>query len=200
MFSFFRQKPRPREICFHDDDYCRQQLLPRDAAAFADAELTRIREFADAHRAPGGFGWTDVYARREAPVELRKLNIKKEQFAEIVTPFLPSFDVVYTGYSSHRKQCKRTAAWGRSERCALFVDWVDASVVSNAWTEFFDDDEASIIAATQAIAALGSRHPLIYVDWAWGYTCDASDEEAFASRLRAKLKRVADNTSSFTQA
>jgi hypothetical protein len=33
----------------------------------------------------------------------------------------------------------------------------------------------------------------VYVDWAWGYTCDASEEEAFASMLRTKLQTIAEN-------
>jgi hypothetical protein len=191
--------PRQREIYFHEDDYCQRQILPRGAAAYADAEVKKIGEFADAHRAPDGLGWTDIYVREEAPMELRVLKVKKELFADIVSPFLPPFDVVYTGYSSHREQCKRTAAWGTSEQCALFADWDDEGIVANVWAEFFEQDDASILAATRAVAALGKIHPLVYVDWAWRYTCDASEQDAFASMLRTKLKRIADNAKAFTK-
>jgi len=132
-------------------------------------------------------------------MELRVLKVKKELFADIVSPFLPPFDVVYTGYSSHREQCKRTAAWGTSEQCALFADWDDEGIVANVWAEFFEQDDASILAATRAVAALGKIHPLVYVDWAWRYTCDASEQDAFASMLRTKLKRIADNAKAFTK-
>jgi hypothetical protein len=47
------------------------------------------------------------------------------------------------------------------------------------------------------VAALGRLHPLVYADWAWGYTCDASDDDSFASMLRKKLKTIADNAKSF---
>jgi len=186
-----------RQIYFHEDDYCQQQLLPRDAAAYADGELKKIADFAAAHRAPDGWGWTDIYMRQEAPTALRTLGIKKGQFGEIVLPFLPAFDIVYTGYSTHRESCKNTAAWGRSARCALLADWNDEGVIESAWAEFFEDDEASIVAASRAVAALGGRHPLVYVDWAWGYTCDSSDADAFASLLRTKLKTIAENNGSF---
>lgn len=197
MLRFFQNKSRPREIYFHEDDYCQQQLLPRGATAHAEAEVKKIGEFADTHRASDGLGWTDIYVRENAPVELRTLKIKKELFANIVSSFLPVFDVVYTGYSSHREQCKRTAAWGRSERCALLADWDDDGVIVNAWAEFFEQDDASVSAAAEAIAALGKLHPLVYVDWAWGYTCDASEKDAFASMLRTKLKTIADNAKRF---
>ena len=196
MLRLFRRLSRNREIYFHEDDYCQQQLLPRGAAAHVETEIGKIDDFADAHRAPGGLGWTEMYARKEAPVELRTLGIEKELFAQTVSPFLPPFDIVYTGYSSHREQCKRTAAWGRSERSALFADWDEEGVICNAWAEFFEEDEASIIAVTRAVASLGRLHALVYVDWAWSYSCDASDEDLFASTLRKKLKTIADSAKS----
>src|SRR5688500_5987717 len=94
-----------RDIYFHEDDYCQQELLPLDAKAFADAELKRVADFADAHRAPGGLGWTDMYMRSSPPLELRALGIGRRQFGEAISPSLPPFDDVYTGYSSHRERC-----------------------------------------------------------------------------------------------
>jgi len=199
MIPFLQRLFRKREIYFHEDDYCQQQLLPREAAAYAAAELKNIEEFADVHRAPGGFGWTDVYGRKESPVELRTLKMKKEEFAAAVSPFLPPFDVVYTGYSSHREKCRKIAAWGTLEQCALLVDWDDDGIIANAWAEFFGQEAESILAATKAVAALGNLHPLIYVDWAWGYLCDVSDEQAFSSMLHAKLETIAANAKSFNK-
>ena len=193
MFRFLQRKSGSREIYFHEDDYCQQQVLPRAATAHAVAEVKNIGEFADAHRVPGGLGWTHIYIRQEAPAEIRSLKMKKEDFTAVVSPFLPAFDVVYTGYSSHREQCKKTAAWGTSQQCALFADWDDDGTIANVWAGLFDRDENSICATSRAVAALGKVHPLVYVDWAWGYTCDVSREEAFASMLRTKLQTIADN-------
>jgi hypothetical protein len=187
---------RKRKICLEEDDYCQQQLLPRGAAAYAEAEMKKIQEFADAHRVLDGVGWADIYLREEAPIELRSLRIEREPFAETVSSFLPPFDVVYTGYGSSREQCKRTAAWGRTLRCVLYADWDNDGVIAHVWAEFFERDESSILAATHVVAALGRLHPLIYADWAWGYTCDASDEDSFASMLRKKLTAIADNRES----
>ena len=192
MLHFFR-RARRREIYFHEDDYCQQQILPLDAKAFADEELKKIAEFADAHRAPGGVGWTDMYMRSNPPLELSGLGISRRQFSEVVSQFLAPFDEVYTGYSSHRERCNRTAAWGRSPTCALFADWDEAEVITNCWAMFFDQDEASIQAATQAVAALGGIQPLVYVDWAWGYACEASKADAFSDLLRTKLKTIVEN-------
>lgn len=189
-----RSKSRTREIYFHEDDYCQQQLLPCEAADYANAEIRKITEFANAHRDPGGAGWTDVYARKHSPCELRTLNLTRELFASAVATVLPPFDIVYTGYGSHREQCKRTGAWGISQTCALFADWSDNGVITNVWAGFFDNDEAAIRTAANAIAAASEMHPLIYVDWAWGYMCEASDQQAFASLLSKKLGAIEANS------
>ncbi len=150
-----------REIYFHEDDYCQQELLPRGAAAHAEGELNKIGDFADAHRAPGGLGWTDIYIGQEAPVKLRALGIEKEVFAQTVSRFLQPFESVLTGYSSYRQRCNNTGAWGRSDACALFAEWDHDGIITHAWAEFFDEDEASVLAAARAIAALGKLRPLV---------------------------------------
>jgi hypothetical protein len=192
MLNFFR-RARRREIYFHEDDYCQQQILPLDAKAFANEELKSIAEFSDTHRAPGGFGWTDMYMRSNSPLELRALGISRRQFSEAVTRSLAPFDDVYTGYSSHRERCNRTAAWGQSPTCALLADWDEAEVITNCWAMFFDQEEASIQAAAQAVASLSDIQPLIYVDWAWNYACEASKVDAFSDLLRTKLKTIEEN-------
>lgn len=192
LHRLFQRLTRKREIYFHEDDYCQQQLLPHAALVQAQAQLENISEFASAHEAPGGVGWTDVYVREEGPVEFASLGITRVEFEELISPILPEFDVVYTGYSSHREVCKRTSAWGVSRWCALFADWDENGVIKNVWSSFFDDAEPSLRAAARAVAALARRHPLVYVDWAWGYTCDASSEEEFVAMLRSKLATIAE--------
>jgi hypothetical protein len=188
-----------REIFFHEDDCCQQQLLPRSASGNVLTELKKKCDFADAHRAPNGFGWTDMYVLQDFSPELRALRIDKVEFAEIVSPFLQPFDLVFTGFSSYREQCRMTGAWGRSRACSLFADWNEAGIISNVWAGFFEPDEESILAATAAVAAIGKRFSLLYVDWAWDYLCDADDELTFSSLLRAKMEGIAQNLRSLTQ-
>ncbi len=181
-----------REIYFHEDDYCQQQLLPREATTHAESELRKIDEFSAAHRSPGGLGWTDVYMREEAPAQFATLKMKRHDFDALISPILPAFDRVLTGYSSHREVCTRTAAWGLSRECVLFADWSDADVIANVWCGFFDPEEEQIRSAARVIAALGRIHPLVFVDWAWGYTCEATEEEHFVVMLRTKLETIAE--------
>jgi hypothetical protein len=194
MFNILQSDFAKREIYFHEDDYCQQELLPREALSFAETQVKQIAEFADTHLAPGGIGWTDIYRRKEPAVGFRTLGMKKEDFEAVVSLHLPPFDLVYTGYSSYRERCKKAAAWGTAQHNALFADWGDDGIITNVWAQFFDLGEKSILAASKAVAALGMLHSIIYVDWAWGYTCEIINEEAFASALRNKLADIAERT------
>jgi hypothetical protein len=183
-----------REIYFHEDDYCQQELLPREALAFVESEIKNSDDFAAGHLAAGGIGWTDVYVRQDPPVTFSALRMTREDFDVAISPHLPPFDQVYTGYSSYRERCKKAAAWGTSQQNAIFVDWDDEGIIKNVWTQFFESDEKSILAASKSIAALGMLHSLMYVDWAWSFACEIFNEEAFASRLRSKLADIAERT------
>jgi len=194
MFNILHFVLAKREIYFHENDYCQQELLPREALAFAENEVKKIGEFANAHRAPDGAGWTDVYVRQKHPASFRALGMKKEELDAVISPHLAPFDLVYTGYSSYRERCKKTAAWGTATHNALLADWDDEGIITNVWAQFFDSDEKSLLAASKAVAALGMLHSLIYVDWAWGYTCELINEEALASRLLSKLADIAERT------
>jgi hypothetical protein len=194
MFNILQSAFAKREIYFHEDDYCQQELLPHDVLAYAEAEVKKIAEFANAHRAPDGFGWTDIYRRENPPVTFHSLGMKKEDFHAVISPHLPPFDLVYTGYSSYRERCRKAAAWGTAPDNALFADWDDDGIIENVWAQFFDSEEKSLLAASKAVAALGMLHSIFYVDWAWGYTCEIINEEALASRLRSKLADIADRT------
>jgi hypothetical protein len=190
MFRFLRQRQRRRTAFFHEDDFCQQQLLPAAAVDFVKAELSTLAEFADAHRTPDGVGWTDMYLRADCPIELRTLQIRPEQFREVVSPILAPFEVVYTGYGGRRDLCSHTGAWGNSDRSILFADWDVEGIISNVWSSFFDAQDASVLAVSKAVGALARVHPIVYVDWAWGYVCDPVDEIAFGSLLYAKLHEI----------
>src|SRR4029077_1772207 len=167
MFNLLQSVLAKREIYFHEDDYCQTELLPREALTYAEAEIKKIAELANSHRAPDGAGWTDVYVRQKPPVSFRALGMKKEELGSVISPHLPPFDLVYTGYSSYRERCRKAAAWGTSPHNAIFVDWDDEGIIGNVWTQFFESDEKSLLVASKAVTALGMQHSVIYVDWVW---------------------------------
>lgn len=190
MLDSFQEHRGPREIYFHEDDYCQQQILPASEGAFARTELERISDFSREHQAPGGIGWTDMYLREDPSRGLDALGFQLAQLDHWMAGIFPKFDVVYTGYSTYRQNCKSTAAWGLSDSCCIFADWNDAGIIDNVWTSFFDETEESVRLSARAVAALASHTSLVFVDWAWGYACDPGDEKEFIRLLTEKLKDI----------
>lgn len=190
MFRLFRKRPEARDIYFHEDDYCQQQILPASEKSSVSDELANISEFSREYDEPNGVGWTDVYVREETGAGFDTLRITHTEFDEAILEFLPRFDNVYTGYGSYRQKCKLTGAWGTSQLCCIFADWNEDGMVQNVWTNFFDDSEDSIAHAARAVSALASHSPMVYIDWAWDYTADPSKEGDFTRLLKEKLKGI----------
>lgn len=179
-----------REVFFHEDDYCQQELLPAAALDWCSRELGEIDRFSEAHRAADGAGWTDLYVRPNAPAELLALRITREEVAAALGPLLPEFDRVLTGYSSFREECRNSSAWGTGEGCEFFASWNAEGFVSAIWTNLFDSRAESLAKAASAVEALGTLRPLIYVDWAWGYTARTA-ADVFVPPLRTKTEDIA---------
>lgn len=190
MLALLRRYLKPRQIFFHEDDYCQQQILPAAQGGRAVAELEKIQDFSEAHRAKDGLGWDDIYVRNDAAPGLAALGITRKQLDTLLKGLLPSYDRVHAGYSSQRELCQNTGAWGTSEECCLFADWNEAEVIQNIWANFFARDERSLNRAADAVSALAAIAPLVYADWAWGFTCDASDRGRFIKLLRDKLEQI----------
>ena len=196
MLGLFRRRPKPRTIYFHEDDYCQQQLLPASEKGAASKELEKISDFSKEHEAPVGAGWTDVYVREGTGVGFESLRMNRSQFEEAIQEFLPKFDIVYTGYSSHRQVCDSTGAWGISDSCCIFADWKGDGIIQNVWTSFFDDSSDSIELVANAVYSLASQSQLVFVDWAWDYTANPKNREDFIRLLRDKLEEIAENVES----
>lgn len=191
MISLLRKLIFPREVFFHEDDYCQQQLTPSADLKRVSKELQNISNFSDAHRASNGIGWTDMYLREDSGRGFGDLGVTRSLLDATLKGVLIPYETVRTGYSSYRELCRNTGAWGLSESCCLFADWNDSEIVQNVWSSFFDGNESSVQAAAKAVHKIAHiAGPLAFVDWAWNYTCDASDEAEFIDLLSKKLQTM----------
>lgn len=193
MFNPFKKRNPKREIYFHEDDYCQQQIVPQAVEVSTEEELKKISAFSAEHQAPDGVGWTDVYVREEPNLGFGDLGLTKEKFSCLLEGILPRFDTVYTGYSSFRQECTKTAAWGVSEDCCIYADWDENEIIQNVWTSFFDPSEDAVRRIVQAVEKIGENNSLIYVDWAWDYTVRLPPSNDFERKLRDKLSDIEEN-------
>ena len=77
------------EIYFHEDDYCQIEVLPVSNWEHCATQIGEIESFSEAHPAPGGTGWTDMYVREENPFSLRDLGISRTTLASALREALP---------------------------------------------------------------------------------------------------------------
>jgi hypothetical protein len=148
---------------FHEDDYCQQKLLPITVWRHCADELQRIGAFSDAHRTDNG--WTDIYLRPGPPQSLRTLGIRASSVALAVSPILPSYQRVTTGYSSHVEECPATRAFGRDDSATLFFDEDASGVITACWIDPWTA-VAGAPAFAQALSGLPLATEMLLVDWA----------------------------------
>ena len=178
------------EVYFHEDDYCQQELLPLSAMEFCGQQITEIDEFATAHKAPDGVGWTEMYMREDSPKKLVDLGITVSTLRETMTEHLREVPVIYTGYSSHRELCKHTVGFGLDADCIVYAEWNEANVVKTIWTGLFTPHANELQRVVAALQQLGQRFPLLYVDWAWSFATPVDQSPSLKDRLVSKVTEI----------
>jgi hypothetical protein len=166
---------------FHEDDYCHIELLPKAAEAFARKQAADIDAFAEAHRAPGGMGWTQAYVQDAPPASVYDLKISVTSLAECVPQTLELFDRVTTGASSETLPANRTVAWGTDNFGLIFTDFDELHVVRNVWFNHFAAGEIEAMRAF--LMACAARWHLILADWAWTQVVDLRNNEELETYL-----------------
>ena len=103
-----------REIFLDEDEYGEVEVLPAAMAEWCGEEFRKIAAFAEAHQAPGGMGWTDIYLRPPAPRPFADLKIPLAATLETLGASLPAFDRVVTG--AIRRRSRSTTRAGSALR------------------------------------------------------------------------------------
>ena len=186
--------PQKRTLYFNEDEYCQQQLVPLHLLDKIQNELTKVNNYSQEHLAPNGVGWTEMYILEDYTDSIKNLKILAPALKAKLVEIASVFDSVTTGYSSMVSECNRTAAVGNSTSCALYYDWDENDHVNSIWTGFFNGSVESLQESTELVKAVSEIHPMIYVDWAWGYVCNASDPITFKELLTQKLNEINKRT------
>lgn len=178
------------EAYFHEDDYCQQEILPLGALEFCRQQIDQIDEFAAAHKAPEGVGWTEMFIRKDSPEKLVDVQIPLTSFRNTMSEHLAEVPVIYTGYSSHREHCKNTVGFALNPDCMIFAEWNELSVVNSIWTRFFSPHPHELKQAVKPLQGLGRVYPLLYVDWAWSFATPLDQSPALEERLISKVSEI----------
>ena len=172
-----------REIFFHEDDYCQIELLPLAAQAHCTMQMGRIGRFAAEHAADGGFGFTGIYVRADAPYPVGELHLSVEALAAAIEPHFAAYDAVYTGYSSYRERCQQIRAWG-DDSFVLFVV-ARHGRIQHLWLNSWLVSSLDAAKVTTALRAIPQSSGLLLADWSGGVIVPLADASALEAYFRA---------------
>lgn len=171
---------------FHEDDFGQVEILPLDAARWCRAEMARIGDFADAHLAPGGLGYTAMYVRGEEPAKLRDLGLALDAVEACIGPALRRAHTVLTGYSTLREPCARTRGYVLADYAALYVGWDEHGYVEQIFYVDGVVPDALRAPFVDALLAMGVLARLVLVDWNQSVIVDLSDAAAVRAWVTAR--------------
>jgi hypothetical protein len=166
--KWLRRRPKRREIFLHEDDWGETEVLPAECFAWCEAELARIRDFASAHRAPEGAGWTGIYVRKPPPRPLVDLAVSFSDAATALAASLEPFDAVVSGTFSSPDVVPHVLAFGPAPNAAVVLapDKSGAAVEMISLVLNGGDDACARV--KRALAFLPTPAPLILIDWTSG--------------------------------
>ncbi len=157
-----------RQLFLHEDQWGEIEVLPAACAQWCAAELARIAAFADAHCAPDGIGWTDIYMRKPPPQTLGDLRIAFDVAVRTLAERLPPFDTVASGTFSAPEVVPRVRAFGPAPRTGVVLVPAKNADIVEMISLVLDGAADACAEVTRVVAALPAPSPLVLVDWRVG--------------------------------
>jgi hypothetical protein len=162
------RRPKRREIFVHEDDWGETEVLPAECSAWCEDQFARIATFAQAHAAPDGAGWTDVYVRRPAPRRLLDLSISFGDATNALAACLEPFDAVVSGTFSSPDVVPHVLAFGPAPNVGVVLVPHKSGDVVEMISLVLNGEASECSTAKRALAFLPTPTPLIIVDWPRG--------------------------------
>lgn len=193
-------RPPAGSIWVEEDLAGEIEVLPASNRRWCEEQCRIIHAHGEAHRAPDGLGWTDIYMRPRPPAPLAELRLAYDRVVESLArdlqPTLMQEPNCYTEFDP----AIRAAAFLGASSALVVVDGGDGRVTAIHGLHFAplpasDPDMPPSTASNprlsrqcvQAIASLSAPEPLILVDWLQTNIADlsgAGKPTGFWRRLR----------------
>lgn len=165
------------DFYLHEDEWGMIELLPRENSAERREMVIEAQAHGEAHRAPGGIGWTEIFVAPTAAVQLGVRNINLAAMAELLGPDWQRYARVTSGYSSYVEDCPSSYAF-RGPRGDGYKNVVYGT---------FKDDVVTSICVTRCgptlapvLFKLGTTFQLILCDLWSDVVIDLADQVAIA--------------------
>jgi len=181
------EKEISNSVFFHEDNYCRIELLPVQNLLIRQFDADKKEKYAAAGFT--GDGFLNICSRDEARYPLSNSGIAKKEFKALIMPSsLFYFDTVYTGYSTHRELRKHARGFG-FENYILYFEFRD-DIIINCWLDYHPISEDLNVYPERlqnTLLALGHTYGLIYIDWNECLTVNLANKHALLDYMQEAL-------------
>ena len=177
-----------RTVYFHEDDYCQYEILPLTDREYCLEEMTKIAAFEKEHRIQSGpyTFYSDIYVRGSNPYNIKESLLRPEQLDDALE-FLPAYDVVETGYSSHRSICPAARCRGSSSGIKVFWSVDKDGIVNSIWLDLrIEPEQKAIEESIRTLSSLGQLAPLLLADWNSGECVNLSSPQEIEQYFRCE--------------
>lgn len=170
---------------FHEDDYCQTEILPLAAKNFCLKQMNEIDDFSQEHQLESGL-FTDIFIRENTPHGIEELGLRPKQLNEALN-FLPSYDLVETGYSSYREESEATFGRGNGYGQNFFWSINESGVVNAIW---LDIEVAPITMDMwrKSLISLGETAPVLLADWNCSLCVDLTNSSDIEEYIKEKSR------------
>jgi len=171
----------------HEDDWGMISVMPAENLMWARRVAGEAAAFGEAHRAPDGAGWTEMYVIPEEEHSISEKGIRLDDLRELIGGRLVEADGVTSGYSSQVEMIKNGFAFGESngDVGAFYGNVEDGLIVRLEVIRPDWEDEGAVGMFGEMLGELGERYGLMLADWWWDMVVDLRDGEAIGRYLRA---------------
>lgn len=165
------------EFYLHEDEWGMIELLPRENYAERQKVVAEAAAHSEAHRAPGGVGWTAIYVAPEAKVQLAVRGITLGALAEALGAGWQRAARVTSGYSTYVEEATSSYAFWPPERHhnwnVIYGNAADGIVTSLCVTH-------CELAIMPVLHRLGTMFELVLCDLWRDAVVDLADQVALA--------------------
>jgi hypothetical protein len=161
------------DFYLHEDEWGMIELLPRENYAERQQMVQAASEHSEAHRAPDGVGWTDMFVAPAAEVSIDLRGIQLSALATALGPGWQRAPSVSSGYGTMREEAVNAYAFRGPHDCT-FYGTISGDRVTSLCVTRCD------VAISAELHRLGTTYQLILCDLWTDVVVDLADHVAVA--------------------
>jgi hypothetical protein len=155
-----------RTAHFHEDDYCRIEILPLEFWPYCAVQMSDAEAAAAQKLDPSGPYWEEINRLMEKPRSAASARLPRAGLLRILSLHLPQFDRVESGTYSYVEPCVRTDGFGFGSHFAIFFDYSENEIVQHIWLALGRANAQERTAFLNGLTHISQTGSFLLVNWA----------------------------------